>query len=92
MMFSSARSALFILIHATLVSSSKRPTYGWTVDTYSNIKSDSCFTTKQEDLDSLIYICDPDSFLNEDSIDSLLSDDILIPKYRNRGFNKILNP
>jgi len=81
-MFSSARSALFILIHATLVSSSKRPTYGWTVDTYSNIKSDSCFTTKQEDLDSLIYICDPDSFLNEDSIDSLLSDDILIPKLK----------
>jgi len=77
MKFPPKHSTLFLLIHTTLAS--KRPRYGWTVDTYPDIHSDSCFTKNKEDSSS-IYICDADSFLKEESIDSLLSDDVLIPK------------
>lgn len=77
MKFPPKHSTLFLLIHTTLAS--KRPRYGWTVDSYPDIHSDSCFTKNKEDSSS-IYICDADSFLKEESIDSLLSDDVLIPK------------
>ena len=67
MKFPPKHSTLFLLIHTILAS--KRPRYGWTVDTYPDIHSDSCFTNNKEDSSS-IYICDADSFLKEERIDS----------------------
>jgi len=96
MMLSLSHLALVLVLTSTIALAQEEeeeepkknqlPSYGWSVDTYPKINSNSCFTKNNKDDESttttksLLVICDPDSLLNDNAIDSILNDDIILPK------------